>query len=120
MRLRDPDNTRVILVTLVEPTPVLDGTSLQSDRQRAGIHAWAWVLNNTVGAPRPATPLLKHRARAETTGTLMSDLSPRTALVPLLAEEPVGVPALRALPDQSALTSTNKLQRPRPRGDTSH
>jgi arsenite-transporting ATPase len=107
MRLRDPENTKVILVTLAEPTPVLEAASLQADLQRAGIHPWAWVINSSIAAARPASLLLQHRAEAETTQieAVITELSARTAVIPLLAEEPVGVPALRALTDQPALAS---------------
>jgi arsenite-transporting ATPase len=37
-RLRDPDFTRVLIVTLPEATPVHEAASLQQDLVRAGIH----------------------------------------------------------------------------------
>ena len=37
MRLRDPGTTKVILMTLAEPTPVLEAASLQADLERAGL-----------------------------------------------------------------------------------
>ena len=56
MRLRDPDHTRVILVTLAETTPVLEALRLQGDLQRAGITPWAWIINNSLAAAAPTTP----------------------------------------------------------------
>ena len=98
MRLQDPQQTKVILVTLPEPTPVLEAQGLQDDLGRAGIHPWAWVVNNSLLAARPRSPFLRARAHSETDliGQVAS-FSPRTAVVPLLAEEPVGVTALAAL-----------------------
>jgi len=42
--------TKVILVTLAEPTPVTEAQSLQGDLERAGIHPCAWVINNSIAA----------------------------------------------------------------------
>jgi len=37
MQLQNPKQTKVILVTLAETTPVLEAANLQSDLRRAGI-----------------------------------------------------------------------------------
>ncbi len=47
-RLRDPDFTKVLIVTLPEATPVHEAEQLQSDLARAGIRAFAWVLNQSL------------------------------------------------------------------------
>lgn len=44
-RLRDPEFTRVLLVTLPEATPVHEAARLQDDLLRAGITPFAWVIN---------------------------------------------------------------------------
>ena len=44
-RLREPDFTRVLIVTLPEATPVHEAASLQRDLLRAGITPFAWVIN---------------------------------------------------------------------------
>jgi hypothetical protein len=41
MVLRDPTETKVLLITLPEPTPVSEAHALQQDLQRAGITPWA-------------------------------------------------------------------------------
>lgn len=99
MRLRDPDNTKVILVTLAEQTPVLEAASLQAALKRAGIRPWAWVINNSLAAARPTSPLLQQRAAAEAReiGTVTQMHADRYAVVPMLADEPVGVQALLSL-----------------------
>jgi arsenite-transporting ATPase len=99
MRLQDPDSTKVLLITLAETTPVLEAAALQDDLQRAGIHPWAWVINNSVAAAAPTSPLLRRRADAELEQieTVRTRLSDRCAVIPLLPTEPVGVPALAAL-----------------------
>lgn len=65
MRLQDPDYTKVIIVTLPETTPILEAQGLQSDLERAGIHPWSWVVNNSLAAAHPTSPLLAQRASAE-------------------------------------------------------
>ncbi len=99
MRLRDPDNTKVILVTLAEQTPVLEAASLQADLERADIHPWAWVINNSLAAARPTSPLLRQRALAEAReiDCVTQKYAERFAVVPMLADEPVGVQALLSL-----------------------
>ena len=65
MRLQDPDNTKVIIVTLAETTPVLEAEQLQADLERADIHPWAWVINQTLAGADTANPLLRQRQAAE-------------------------------------------------------
>ena len=100
MRLQDPAQTKVILVTLAETTPVLEAQDLQEDLERAGIHPWAWVINNSIAAARPQAPFLRLRAASEA-GQIerVSALAGRIALVPLHATEPTGEEHLAALAD---------------------
>lgn len=103
MRLQDPAQTKVVLVTLAEPTPVLEAQELQSDLERAGIHPWAWVINNSIAAAHPRTPFLRARAASEFEQiTKVHTLTGRVALIPLLAEEPVGEERLSALTTPSS------------------
>jgi len=101
MRLQDPEQTKVIIVTLAETTPVLEAAGLRSELERAQIHPWAWVINNSLAAAEPTSPLLRRRAAAEVAqiATVRTDYADRIAVVPLLAVEPVGIPALQALAD---------------------
>ena len=98
MRLQDPALTKVLLVTLAETTPVLEAEGLQQDLQRAGIAPWGWVVNNSIAAARPETPFLQARAANEATQIeAVFARADRVAIVPLLAEEPIGVDKLGAL-----------------------
>ncbi|TFD91347.1 arsenical pump-driving ATPase [Cryobacterium serini] len=98
MRLQDPELTKVLLVTLAETTPVLEAEELQHDLQRAGIQPWGWIVNNSIAAARPETPFLQSRAANEVTQIdRVSDHADRVAIVPLLADEPIGVDRLTAL-----------------------
>ncbi|GMA38954.1 arsenical pump-driving ATPase [Mobilicoccus caccae] len=102
MRLQDPAQTKVVIVTLPETTPVLEATDLQDDLRRADIEPWAWVVNHSLFAAAPTDPLLTARAAAETgpVGTVY-DQARRVAIVPALADEPVGAAALLALSTSS-------------------
>jgi arsenite-transporting ATPase len=99
MRLQDPQETKVILVTLAETTPVLEATELQVDLERAQIHPWAWVVNNSLAAAAPTAALLRLRASEELPqiNKVKDEHSTRLAVVPILPTEPVGIPALEAL-----------------------
>ncbi len=50
MRLQDPMQTKVLIITLPETTPVLEAEELQDDLARAGITPWAWVVNASLTA----------------------------------------------------------------------
>ncbi len=64
-RLRDPDFTRIVLVTLPEATPVHEAASLQADLRRAGIEPYAWIINQMLANVKTSNPLLAARAQAE-------------------------------------------------------
>lgn len=99
MQLQDPKQTKILLVTLAEITPVLEAASMQADLRRAGIEPWAWIINNSVAAARPNSFLLRQRARNELReiNTVATKHAQRYAVVPLFKEEPVGVEHLLEL-----------------------
>jgi arsenite/tail-anchored protein-transporting ATPase len=99
MRLQDPGHTRILLVTLPETTPVTEAAELQTDLRRAGIEPYAWIVNQSLAATETTDPLLAARARAEIPliRRVRDGLARRTAVVPVLAREPVGAGGLRAL-----------------------
>lgn len=99
MQLQNPRQTKVIIATLAETTPVLEAAELQNDLRRAGIEPWAWVINNSVAAAHPQSPLLRRRAYHELQeiDAVARKHALRHAVVPLLTEEPVGVKRLLAL-----------------------
>jgi arsenite-transporting ATPase len=100
MRLQDPDQTKVVLVTLAETTPVTEARVLQQDLERAGIHPWAWVVNGSLLAAEPASAFLRARAHNEIEQLgIVGSLADRVAVVPLLAREVVGEEALAGLVD---------------------
>jgi arsenite-transporting ATPase len=99
MQLQDPKQTKVLLVTLAETTPVLEAVNLQEDLSRAKIEPWAWVVNNSILAAKPKSSLLIIRAKHERDeiDAVRSRYAQRYAVVPLMANEPVGVELLRNL-----------------------
>jgi arsenite-transporting ATPase len=99
MQLQDPAQTKVLIVTLAETTPVLEAAGLQADLRRAGIEPWAWVINQSLAATRPVSPLLRARAAEERAriDEIRARHAARLAVVPMLAEEPVGTERLGAL-----------------------
>ena len=99
MQLQDPKQTKVLIVTLAETTPVLEAANLQADLRRAGIEPWAWVINTSVAAASTTSPLLRQRAANELReiNAVANEHADRYAVVPLLKEEPIGAERLRAL-----------------------
>ena len=98
-RLRDPEFTRVIVVTLAEATPVHEAERLQRDLARAGIAPFAWVIEQSLLASGARDPLLAQRGEYEIPfiRRVADQLAPRCALVPWLAQPPVGVVGLQQL-----------------------
>ncbi|MBV7436655.1 arsenical pump-driving ATPase [Aeromonas sp. sif2416] len=99
MQLQDPKQTKVLIVTLPEPTPVQEAANLQADLRRAGIEPWGWLINHSLQQAAVSSPLLRLRAeRQQPHIEAVEQLhASRHAVVPLLAEEPVGPDALRRL-----------------------
>jgi arsenite-transporting ATPase len=108
MQLQDPKQTKVLIVTLAETTPVLEAANLQADLRRAGIEPWAWVINNSVAAAKGTSPLLKKRAHNELREieAVSKHHASRYALVPLQQEEPVGVQRLLQLAPHDSTTQS--------------
>ncbi|HCO0981638.1 TPA: arsenite efflux transporter ATPase subunit ArsA [Escherichia coli] len=99
MQLQDPERTKALLVTLPETTPVLEAANLQSDLERAGIHPWGWIINNSLSIADTSSRLLYQRAQQELPQieAVKNQHADRIALVPVLASEPAGIEKLREL-----------------------
>jgi arsenite-transporting ATPase len=95
-RLRDPDFTRILLVTLPEATPVHEAAALQEDLRRARIEPFAWVINQSLLNSGSCDPLLQCREASEHRylREVVEKQAKRTAWLPWQAEEPVGPEAL--------------------------
>lgn len=98
-RLRDPDFTRILLVTLPEATPVHEAAALQEDLRRAGIEPFAWVVNQSLLHCGTHDPLLQQREAAEIPflHEVANHHGKRVACIPWQAEAPVGPDAIARL-----------------------
>jgi len=97
-RLRDPEFSKVILVTLPEATPVHEAAQLQNDLKRARIRPFAWVINQSLTPLALNHPLLKaRRANEKRFIQEVRQYTDRLAAVPWLSQEPTGVEGLRRL-----------------------
>ncbi len=91
-RLRDPDFTRVLIVTLPEATPVHEAAALQRDLRRAEIEPYAWVINQCLSSLSISDPLLQERQQHEQSyiREVMEKQSHRTVIIPWQIDPPVG------------------------------
>lgn len=91
-RLRDPEYTRVLIVTLPESTPVAEAARLQEDLRRATIEPFGWVINASLAASGTTHPVLARRAalEREQIAQVIDGLGRRVWLVPWV---PSGAPA---------------------------
>jgi arsenite/tail-anchored protein-transporting ATPase len=94
-RLRDPQFTMVLLVTLPEATPIHEAMQLERDLARAAITPFAWVVNQSLTPLEVTDPVL--RARRSHEAVHLRELAAhgkRTALEPwqadVLTADPVG------------------------------
>jgi arsenite-transporting ATPase len=102
MRLQDPEYTKILIVTLPETTPVLEASILEDDLKRAGIQPWGWVINQSLAAASSTSPLLRHRAEQERVPVeSVRTRAQRLAIVPMLAQEPIGPERLSLLAQRS-------------------
>jgi arsenite-transporting ATPase len=99
MRLANPELTKVLLVSLAEPTPVTEAAQLQADLRRARIEPFAWVINASLAAAGSTDPLLQQRIRDELIqiALVRSTHAGRVVVVPWQVEEPTGPARLRRL-----------------------
>lgn len=96
-RLRNPQETAVVIVTLAEATPVLEAARLEEDLKRAGIEPKWWVINQSLYATDTADAVLKGRATSEKKWIRKVDaeLAEKCAIIPWLEEEKIGYDQLK-------------------------
>ena len=83
-RLRDRAFTRILLVTLPEATPIHEAMQLERDLTRAGIHPFAWLVNQSLTQLTVTDPVLRSRQAGE--AKHLNELlnhAPRVVLEPL-------------------------------------
>ena len=99
-RLRDPEFTRVLIVTLPEATPVHEAAQLQRDLRRAEIEPYAWIINQSL-APLALTDRVLASPADSTRPAISAKWSTeharRTAIVAWQIDPPVGYARLQQL-----------------------
>jgi len=98
-RLRDPDFTKILIVTLAETTPVHEAMRLQADLRRAEIEPFGWVINASLANSGTKHPLLVARTQLEWPyiQQVLMHLAARLWLVPWYREVPTGEEALASM-----------------------
>jgi arsenite-transporting ATPase len=64
-RLKNPDYTEVVIVTLPETTPFFEAQRLTEDLKRAGISAKWWIVNQSLSFAETTSDFLKAKAFGE-------------------------------------------------------
>lgn len=96
-RLRNPQETGVVIVTLAEATPVLEAARLQEDLKRAQIEPKWWVINQSLYATETTDSVLRGRANSEKKWIqkVNEELASKCAVIPWLQEEKIGYTQLK-------------------------
>ncbi len=104
-RLRDPNFTRVLIVTLPAATPVHEAAQLQEDLRRAEIEPYAWVINECLAPLDIHDPILCQRKQHEFAfiDEVRNSLAKRVVLIPWQSEPPTGLAALRRIVDSNCV-----------------
>lgn len=64
-RMRDPDYTKILIVTLPEVTPIQEALQLEKDLERADIASHAWIINQSLAPHTLSDPLLMTKQQEE-------------------------------------------------------
>ena len=64
-RLKNSDETEVLIVTLAEPTPFYESARLEEDLKRAGIYSKWWIINSSIYKTGSTNKTLEAKANSE-------------------------------------------------------
>ena len=64
-RLKNSDETEVLIVTLAEPTPFYESQRLEEDLKRAGIYSKWWIINSSIAKTGSTNKTLQAKANSE-------------------------------------------------------
>ena len=64
-RLKNSDETEVLIVTLAEPTPFYESVRLEEDLKRAGIYSKWWIINSSIYKTGSTNKTLEAKAKSE-------------------------------------------------------
>lgn len=98
-RLRNPEETSVVIVTLAEATPVHEASRLQGDLQRADINPKWWVINQSFYATHTSDSVLRGRAQSEVQWiqAVQKESQNNCVIIPWQSDDIVGYEKLKAL-----------------------
>ncbi|HJV16736.1 MAG TPA: arsenical pump-driving ATPase [Bacillales bacterium] len=98
-RLRNQNETEIVITTLPEATPVLEAERLQNDLRRAGIVPHWWVMNQSLYVTHTIDPVLSERAKSEKKWIqkVQNELSERIAVVPWMESDKMGLEQIKQL-----------------------
>ncbi|MCL7748129.1 arsenical pump-driving ATPase [Halalkalibacter alkaliphilus] len=98
-RLRNKQETDVVIVTLPEATPVHEASRLQDDLARADITPSWWIVNQSFAASNTMDPVLKARSRSELKWiqVVSSGKANQVAVIPWQIELAKGYEQLKSL-----------------------
>ncbi|KLA27054.1 arsenical pump-driving ATPase [Bacillus cereus] len=98
-RLRNPEETSVVIVTLAEATPVHEASRLQEDLKRADITPKWWVINQSFYATHTRDFVLRGRAQSEIQWIqeVQKESQNNCVIIPWQSEDIVGYEKLKDL-----------------------
>ncbi|HFR4158462.1 TPA: arsenical pump-driving ATPase [Bacillus cereus] len=98
-RLRNPEETSVVIVTLAEATPVHEASRLQEDLKRADINPKWWVINQSFYATHTIDFVLRGRAQSEVQWiqAVQKESQNNCVIIPWQSEDIVGYEKLKEL-----------------------
>ncbi|MEQ3595141.1 arsenical pump-driving ATPase [Bacillus albus] len=98
-RLRNPEETSVVIVTLAEATPVHEASRLQEDLKRADINPKWWVINQSFYATHTSDSVLRGRAQSEMQWiqAVQRESQNNCVIIPWQSDDIVGYEKLKAL-----------------------
>ncbi|MDA1890661.1 arsenical pump-driving ATPase [Bacillus cereus group sp. BY11-1LC] len=98
-RLRNPEETSVVIVTLAEATPVHEASRLQEDLKRADITPKWWVINQSFYATHTSDFVLRGRAQSEIQWIqeVQKESQNNCVIIPWQSEDIVGYEKLKGL-----------------------
>ncbi|HDR3890108.1 TPA: arsenical pump-driving ATPase [Bacillus cereus] len=98
-RLRNPEETSVVIVTLAEATPVHEASRLQEDLKRADITPKWWVINQSFYATHTSDLVLRGRAQSEIQWiqAVQKESQNNCAIIPWQSDDIVGYEKLKDL-----------------------
>jgi len=64
-RVRDPEYTKILIVSLPEATPTHEASALQDDLRRAGIEPYGWIINRSFAFSGTQDSVLCAKSRDE-------------------------------------------------------